>query len=123
MGSEPLTQGRVSSSEGSHEASAAGCKHPGRARPYQFRRDASDPLCTVCAVLYRPVLRRAVYISLVVGTILTIINQGDVLLAGAITPLVVAKILLTYAVPYSVSTFSALSANRVKETIKKLSSP
>jgi hypothetical protein len=52
------------------------------------------------------------------GTILTIINQGDVLLAGAVTPLVVAKILLTYAVPYSVSIFSALSANRVKETVK-----
>ena len=123
MGSEPLTQGKVSSSEGSHEVFAVGCKHPGRARPYQFQRDASDPLCIVCAVLYRPVLHRAIYISLLVGTILTIINQGDVLLAGAVTPLVVAKILLTYAVPYSVSTFSALSANRVKETVKKLRSP
>ena len=123
MGSEPLTQGRFSSSEGSHEVSAAACKHPGRARPYQFRRDAYDPLCMMCAVLYRPVLHRAIYISLLVGTILTIINQGDVLLAGAITPLVVTKILLTYAVPYSVSTFSALSANRVKETVKRLRSP
>ena len=95
--------------------SVAGCKHRERARPYQFRRHVSDPLCLACAMLYRPVLRRAAYLALIVGTILTIINQGDVLLAGAVTPLVVAKILLTYAVPYSVSTFSALSANRVDQ--------
>jgi hypothetical protein len=113
---ESLTQREVSSLEGAPEAFAAACKHPGRARPYQFRRDASDPLCLVCAILYRPVLSRALYIALIVGTILTIINQGDVLLAGEVTPLVVAKIVLTYAVPYSVSTFSALSANRVEGT-------
>ncbi len=122
MDSEPLTQGGVSGLEETRAASA-GCKHSGRTRPYQFRRDACEPLCLACAVLYRPVLRRAVWIALIVGTILTIINQGDVLLAGAVTPLVVAKILLTYAVPYSVSTFSALSANRVEETVKKLRSP
>ncbi len=114
--SKPLTQREVSSLEGTPEASAAACKHLGRARAYQFRRDVSDPLCVVCAILYRPVLSRAIYIALIVGTILTIINQGDVLLAGVVTPLVVAKILLTYAVPYSVSTFSALSANRVEGT-------
>jgi hypothetical protein len=119
--SESLTQREVSGLEGSSlegapEASAAACKHLGRARPYQFRRDASDPLCLVCAILYWPVLSRALYIALIVGTILTIINQGDVLLASEVTPLVVAKIVLTYAVPYSVSTFSALSANRVEGT-------
>ena len=101
--------------EGSR-AAHAGCRHPRRRRPYRFRKDADNPLCLVCAVLYRPVLKRAIYISLVVGTVLTAINQGDVLLAGALTPLVAAKILLTYLVPYSVSTFSALSANREVET-------
>lgn len=116
------TQTGVSSLEETREA-PPGCKHLGRAQPYQFRRDIPDPLCLACAVLYRPVLRRAVYVSAVVGTILTIINQGDVLLAGAVTPLVVAKILLTYAVPYSVSTFSALPANRVKGAVKELGSP
>ena len=109
-----LNREGVSSLEGADEAPAAGCKHIGRVRPYQFRRDVSDPLCLLCAVLYRPVLSRAIYIALIVGTILTIINQGDVLMAGAVTLLVVAKILLTYAVPYSVSTFSALSANRTR---------
>jgi hypothetical protein len=101
------------------EARTPGCRHCFRARPYRFQGDIDDPLCVVCAILYRPVLRRAVYVALVVGTILTIINQGDVLLAGEITPLVMAKILLTYLVPYSVSTFSALSANRVAETALK----
>jgi hypothetical protein len=105
----------TSSYEGAHETRVPGCRHPQRARPYRFRRDVDDPLCLTCAILYRPVLRRAIYVSLVVGTILTAINQGDVLLAGALTPIVAAKILLTYLVPYSVSTFSALSANRVVE--------
>ena len=106
----------TSGPEGAREALAPGCRHLARARPYRFR---GDPLCVVCAILYGPVLRRAIYVALIVGTILTIINQGDVLLAGEITPLVVAKILLTYLVPYSVSTFSALSANRVVETVLK----
>jgi hypothetical protein len=101
--------------EGAREACPPGCRHRARARPYQFQNNIDDPLCVVCAILYRPVLRRAVYVALVVGTILTIINQGDVLLAGEITPLVMAKILLTYLVPYGVSTFSALSANRIVE--------
>ena len=104
---------------GAREARASGCRHRARARPYRFQRDIDDPLCVVCAMLYRPVLRRAVYVALVVGTILTAINQGDVLLAGEVTSLVIAKILLTYLVPYSVSTFSALSANRVVETAPK----
>ena len=76
--------------------------------------------CASCAP-YSTVLcyAAAVYVALVVGTVLTIINQGDVLLTGEITPLVMAKIFLTYLVPYSVSTFSALSANRVAETALK----
>ena len=109
----------TSGPEGAREAHASGCGHRLRARPYRFRRDIDDPLCVVCAMLYRPVLRRAVYLALVVGTILTIINQGDVLLAGEITPLVIAKIFLTYLVPYSVSTFSVLSANRIVDTTSK----
>jgi hypothetical protein len=80
---------------------------------YSLNRERPDPLCTLCAIRYRPVLRRAITIALVVGTILTIINQGDILLRGAITLLVVVKICLTYTVPYTVSTASALMANRL----------
>jgi hypothetical protein len=58
-------------------------------------------------------LHRAVVIALIVGTILTLINQGDILLHGAVTTLVIVKICLTYTVPYTVSTISALAANRL----------
>ncbi len=54
---------------------------------------------------------RALAVALVVGTILFAINQLDVVLGGALTPLVAAKIALTYLVPYSVSTYSALEVS------------
>ena len=54
----------------------------------------------------------AVRVALLVGTILFAINQLDVVLSGAITPLVAVKVALTYLVPYSVSTYSALEVSR-----------
>ncbi len=51
--------------------------------------------------------RRSFVVALVVGTILNLINQGDALLAGG--PIDWAKILLTFAVPYGVSTYGAVS--------------
>jgi hypothetical protein len=64
--------------------------------------------------VYGPVLGRAVRVALVVGTVLFAINQSDVVLAGHVTAAVVAKIALTYLVPFSVSTYSALAANRLR---------
>ncbi len=49
-------------------------------------------------------VKRAWKVALVVGTILIAINQGDLLLAGGLPP--IWKIVLTYMVPYSVSSFS-----------------
>ena len=51
--------------------------------------------------------RRSLYVALVVGTILNVINQGDALVAGA--SLNWMKIILTYFVPYAVSTYGAVS--------------
>ena len=51
--------------------------------------------------------RRSFLVALVVGSILNLINQGDVLLAGG--PIDWTKILLTFAVPYCVSTYGAVS--------------
>lgn len=48
---------------------------------------------------------RAVKISLIVGTLLTIINQGDMIINGIMPPL--WKIILTYLVPFSVSSYSS----------------
>ena len=53
---------------------------------------------------------RAVKVACVVGPILTIINQYDVLLSLHFSPRLFAKILLTFLVPYSVSSFSSARA-------------
>lgn len=55
---------------------------------------------------------RAVRVSALIGTLLLAINQGDRLLAGELPPL--WKVLLTYAVPFGVSSYSA-AAYRVRE--------
>ena len=53
--------------------------------------------------------RRSLYIALVVGTVLNLINQGDVILGvGHINWL---KVILTYFVPYAVCTYGAVSAH------------
>ena len=57
-------------------------------------------------------VRRAVLTSLVVGTALTAINQGDVLLSLTLTPTLLWKIPLTYTVPFGVSMYSALAISR-----------
>ena len=58
-------------------------------------------------VFERGIVRRSLIVAIVVGTILNFINQGDVLIAGA--GLVLWKIALTYAVPYCVATYGAVS--------------
>jgi hypothetical protein len=57
----------------------------------------------VCEI---PVLLRAVKIALLVGTLLMIINHGDRILTGAMAPEHWLKVLLSYFVPYFVSTYS-----------------
>jgi hypothetical protein len=62
----------------------------------------------VCScALSEGVPRRSLWVALVVGTILNLINQGDALLAGR--PLDVVKLVLTYIVPYFVATYGAVS--------------
>ncbi len=50
---------------------------------------------------------RAFWVAVVVGTILNLINQGDAIVSGG--PVNVVKMLLTYAVPYCVATYGAVS--------------
>ncbi|OLD51320.1 MAG: hypothetical protein AUI58_07980 [Chloroflexi bacterium 13_1_40CM_2_70_6] len=65
-------------------------------------------------MLYPRVRDRALRVAAVVGTILFVINQLDVVVSGTLTALVAGKIALTYLVPYSVSTYSALEVNRLR---------
>jgi hypothetical protein len=51
-------------------------------------------------------VRRALQTSLVVGTVLNLVNQPEALLGGA--QLVPLKMLITYLVPYCVSTYTAV---------------
>jgi hypothetical protein len=53
---------------------------------------------------------------MLVGSVLFVINQAEVVLGGQLSALVAAKIGLTYLVPYSVSMYSALAANRLAST-------
>ena len=51
--------------------------------------------------------QRSLWVALIVGTILNLINQGDKLIAGQHLDL--TKMTLTYVVPYFVSTYGAVS--------------
>ncbi len=59
-----------------------------------------------------PVVRRALKIAAVVGTILILINHGDALLRGDLSPWRLFKMGLTVIVPYMVSTISSVEAMR-----------
>jgi hypothetical protein len=56
--------------------------------------------------------QKAVMTALVVGTILAIINHGDFILKGE--SINFFKILLTYCVPYCVTTWGAIHGKRVR---------
>lgn len=64
-----------------------------------------------------PVRRRALRIMAVVGAILITINHGDAILRGEVDGPRFARILLTLAVPYVVSTVSSVAA--IREMRKK----
>jgi hypothetical protein len=51
--------------------------------------------------------RRSFLVALIVGTILNLINQGDALFGAS--HLNLTKIILTFAVPYCVATYGAVS--------------
>jgi hypothetical protein len=70
--------------------------------------------CVWHGIVYRRLFLTAVATAAVVGTVLTSINQGNVLLGGRFPHELYWKIPLTYSVPYCVSTFSALRITRLR---------
>ncbi|CEJ88062.1 nitrate/nitrite transporter NrtS [Ancylobacter dichloromethanicus] len=58
----------------------------------------------------RPTVRRAIFVSLVVGTVLNLINHYDVFLTQTLSSSVLVQMGLTYLVPYLVSTYSQVAA-------------
>jgi len=114
--SPPLTGDQPGGGHGAPVCGVGGCSR--RARFAFVRREGPERPATLrCwwhGPVYGPVLRQAVRVAAVVGTVLFAINQADVVLRGHLTPLVAGKIGLTYLVPYCVSTYSALGVNRLR---------
>ena len=61
------------------------------------------------------IVKRGFGYSIVVGTCLVLINQGDVIAQGGLTTGHALKIGLTYMVPYLVSTFASVQALRHRD--------
>jgi len=61
-------------------------------------------------------MRRARLTSLIVGTILIAINHGPAILAGQLTGERIFQILLTFLVPYTVSTVSSVATRHELRT-------
>ena len=67
-------------------------------------------------ILHRPHLRRTATIAVLVGTWLTIFNQGDVIVGGTASTLLVVKICLNYVSPFIVANLGLLSSERAKRS-------
>ncbi|MGR8919663.1 MAG: nitrate/nitrite transporter NrtS [Gammaproteobacteria bacterium] len=69
------------------------------------------------------IVRRSRKVALLVGTILIAINYGDRLLAWNVGAVDALKMILTYFVPYCVSTYAAVSAVRAAGEAVSASEP
>ena len=73
---------------------------------------AQERRCLRCTLLRLSLLRRSLLTALVVGTLVTAINQGNVMLAGHFPGDLAWKIPLSYCLPFCVATWGALSNSR-----------
>ena len=65
--------------------------------------------CLFCAIRHMSMVTRSLKVAVAVGTVLTLLNQGDSLFSGAWPNARYWKIPLTCCVPFLVATFGALS--------------
>ena len=68
-----------------------------------------DPGSTIRTCLKRDHLSRTGAVTIVVGTWLTLFNQGDVLLSGPVDATLTVKIALNYLTPFVVANLGLLS--------------
>ncbi|WP_281300823.1 MULTISPECIES: nitrate/nitrite transporter NrtS [unclassified Iodidimonas] len=64
----------------------------------------AQPMTLFEALRLRSVVNRGLKVALIVGVILVLINQGELLLKGEMPPL--WKVIMTFIVPYCVSSYS-----------------
>jgi hypothetical protein len=72
--------------------------------PVTAQRSWHARLRLVCT---RPVVRRACLAAVIVGSLLVLLNQGDVIVSGQITRRLVVKSLLTPIIPFCVTMLGA----------------
>jgi len=75
----------------------------------------STPVEALRIVFLRTTLRKTIRIALVVGTILSLINQAGVIFGGDATTVTWIRVGANYLVPFCVSSAGFLSATRRKE--------
>ncbi|WP_415402817.1 nitrate/nitrite transporter NrtS [Tateyamaria sp. SN3-11] len=66
----------------------------------------------------RSVVLRAAKIALIVGVVIALINHGDRMVTGQMDATAWLKCVLTFLVPYAVSTYSSVMA--VRDRLQKL---
>ena len=64
--------------------------------------------CLRCALMHWPTVQRSLLISLIVGTLLTTINQGILIVQGDLSANLAWQVPLTYLIPYCVATIGAI---------------
>jgi hypothetical protein len=62
------------------------------------------------------VVKRNAYIAVLVGCVLSLINQYDAFAAHGFTPKLAVRVGLNFAIPFSVATISALVNRRTQES-------
>ena len=67
----------------------------------------------------RVVFRRCGTIALVVGTLLSLVNQGDLILARRFDRLLALRIFANYLIPFVVSNLGAMSSRPPREGPKR----
>ncbi len=72
------------------------------------QRDAKGLTGLLKTWFRKDIAKRALRVSLVVGTLLVLINHGEDFLGGTSKGTAIYQIVLTYLVPYCVSTYSSV---------------
>ena len=81
--------------------------------PQQLNAVVKGKVIRALRVCLRPLhLRRTASIALIIGTWLTLFNQGDVMLSGGLKGWVWGKIALNYLTPFVVANAGLLSVKR-----------
>ena len=83
-----------------------------------MRRDDRDAtqwanLAEACGLVMRGrTARTALPVALLVGTVLSLVNEGDAVFQGRFTPAVIVRVMTNYLVPFCVASFGYLAALR-----------